>query len=186
MRDSTSPSPVSEYSIEVHSDSEQCVLTRREKIRSLPTYHPSHSNSFESNSADNSPLLLKRTASPGVTSPNNVSPFLRLSRPDVNDHSPASSPKINSPLSLAKSFFRLSGSHFKQGGGLSPVSSPRNSPRLGRKKASCSEEDRNSEFLHWWMEDVTPGETGHWRQVLQNEGEWVYFWHCIRYKLKAT
>ena len=46
--------------------------------------------------------------------------------------------------------------------------------------------ERNSEFVHCWMEEVTPGESRHWRQVLEREGEWLYFWHSIRYKLKAA
>jgi hypothetical protein len=96
---------------------------------------------------------------------------------ELCDTSPTTSPR-NSPISLAKSFFRLSGSHLRNS--LSPLSSP----RLSRKK--FLDEDRDSEFVHWWMEDVREGETNHWRQVLEKEGEWIYFWHSIRYKLKTA
>lgn len=73
----------------------------------------------------------------------------------------------------------------------SPRGSPRNSPLLGRKKLGWSggvsaSEERESKYVWWWMGDATPGEVNHWSQVLEKEGEWVYFWHSIRYKLKAV
>ena len=78
--------------------------------------------------------------------------------------------------------------------GLSPRSSPRSSPRaspiMGRRKFRGSS-SRNSayidtEYVYWWMEERSGGEVQHWRQMLDNEGEWVYFWHMIRPKLKSA
>jgi len=43
-----------------------------------------------------------------------------------------------------------------------------------------------SEFIFWWMEDVTAGEVKHWQQMLKCEGEWVYFWHVLQPKLKPA
>lgn len=184
MPESTSPSPDSGSSIDLHrradhkSNSHGFSLSRAGKAKSLPPYSQSANKHYDSSSAENSPITLRRKGSPVI--PNTLSPLMRRSKQELSDHSPTSSPR-NSPISLAKSFFRLSGSHLKHS------LSPHSSPRLGRKKSpSQSEEDRESKFVHWWMGDVTEGESGHWRQVLEKKGEWIYFWHSIRYKLKAT
>lgn len=178
--DSNTPSPVSESAIDLlgnGANSSRHYLGSAGKAKSLPPYQ-SPDGLGDSRSADNSPIALRRKGSPVI--PNTLSPRMGLSKPELSDHSPVGSPR-NSPISLAKSFFRLSGSHLKHS------LSPHSSPRLSRKKhLSQSEEDKESEFVHWWMEDVMSGESNHWRQVLEKEGEWIYFWHCIRYKLKAT
>ena len=180
MPDSNSPSPVSESALDLQRSADHSgryPLSRTGKAKSLPPYQ-SPNGLGDSRSAENSPIALRRKGSPVF--PNTLSPRMGLSKPELSDHSPSGSPR-NSPISLAKSFFRLSGSHLKHS------LSPHSSPRLSRKKyPSQSEEDKESEFVHWWMEDVTSGESNHWRQVLEKEREWIYFWHCIRYKLKAT
>lgn len=190
---SNTPSPPSEIEFDFHTDidnTQHKSLSRKEKAKSLPSFHPL--NSHTNDQPDTQHLL---SHSPNRLSPSsfrtlspNSSRTLRPANP--NSQSPNTSPK-NSPINAAKNFFRLSGSHLKHT--LSPHSSPRGSPRnsplLGRRKLfgnHSTDEDRDSEFVHWWMEDVAPGEVNHWSQVLKKEGEWIYFWHSIRYMLKSA
>ena len=144
----------------------QSVGTPRVKSTSLPRGH----------SYELSPVVQKR----GRASPNTLSPI-----PQRRARSPSPSPK-GSPITMAKNLFRHSGSHLRE---LSP--SPHSSPLFGRKKFRGSPKSlsRNgsmeSEFLYWWM-DSTGDEVNHWQQMLEREGEWVYFWHTLRPKLKAA
>lgn len=122
------------------------------------------------------------------------SPSPQVLRRRLSPRSAGNSPK-GSPIAAAKNLFRLSGSHLlptsssprsPRGGG----GSPRNSPLFGRKKSPAppghSLDDRESKYIHWWMGDVSAGEVRHWSQVLEKEGQWIYFWHSIRYKLKSA
>ena len=107
-----------------------------------------------------------------------------------SDHSdvPSSSHRNSSPIAMAKHLFNLSGMKNSLSPYNSPRSSPRNSPLLGRKRiwGQRTHEDRESDYLYWWMEDVREGERRHWKQVLDNEGEWFYFWHSIHYRLQPA
>lgn len=98
----------------------------------------------------------------------------------------------SSPIALARHLFNLT--NLKSS--LSPYSSPRNSPRssphFGRKKyrglhsSHNNQDEKESDYVHWWMEDVREGESRHWKQVLDNEGEWSYCWHSIHYRLQPA
>lgn len=96
---------------------------------------------------------------------------------------PHSSPK-GSPILNAKKFFRLSGSHLISS--LSPTTSPRGSPTPNRRKFLSPGSSMESEYMFWWMENTPERETRHWKQVLKNDGKWIYFWHVIRPNLKPA
>lgn len=123
-------------------------------------------------------LSPERTRTHTAGSPNRLSPVIR--RRD-RSQSPTSSPK-GSPIAMAKNLFRLSGSHLRD---LSP--SPQSSPILGRRKLKAGSRGSSfeSEFLYPWM-DSTGDEVTHWQQVMDCDGQWVYFWHALRPKLKAA
>ena len=176
--------------------SSQFILSRKEKSKSVPHIHQAiHNLSYSSPPSPSllgvsspPPLTLSQTGGRGASlSP---VPTARLS-PNISHHleqsgehspSPIQSPGSTrlSPIALAKSFFRQSSNHLRRG--RSPHSSPRaspwNSPKLGRRKAESM--SLESEFVHWWMEEVREGEKEHWRQVFDKEGDWVYFWHAAR------
>ena len=150
------------------------TIPRLQKHHSLP-----NSRSLQTVSSSTSrlsPEVARRAPSPDVharySSPNTLSP-------NVIRRSPK-----NSPISNAKNFFRMSGSHFINA--LSPSSSPRASPILGRRKLFSRNNSIESEYVHWWMENTPQRETLHWKQVLEKDGEWVYFWHVIRPKMKSA
>ena len=94
--------------------------------------------------------------------------------------SPSPSGSKSSPMSIAKSIFRLSGSHLRE----NSLTSPAPSPILGRRKFKGRRDD--SEFIYSWMEQATRTDISHWQQMLDMEGEWVYCWHALRPKLKPA
>lgn len=153
----------------------------REKSKSLPVTRSLQAISPH-NSPHQSPVMLRRSPVPHSPSmPNTLSPnVVRKQR------SSSPSPK-SSPLMAAKNLFRLSGSHLI---GLSPRSSPRASPIFNRRKfrgnASRNSNYIETDYVYWWMEERSGGEVQHWQQMLESEGEWVYFWHMIRPKLKSA
>lgn len=152
----------------------------------LPSSQPGSQPGSHATPYYSQPSSPATTSPPAIRSQNPLScGSSRFLRPRSFELTGGTSPK-NSPINFAKSLFRFSGSHLKNS--LSPHTSPRSSPRqsplFGRKKFT-EDYNRDSEFVHWWMDDATPSEVGHWSQVLEKEGEWVYFWHTIRYKLKA-
>ncbi len=176
-------------------DVKDCNLKRR-KSRSLPHVtdhnhtHPSAIHTLHP-TTPSSIIPLRRVQSPSSVSAT-ISPYsnfrnLRRCSSDISLNSSAG----KSALTAIKTFFRNSGSHIRSTL-TTPVSSPRGSPRssplLGRRrfKDQNKEEERENEFVHWWMGDVTPGEATHWTQVIEREGKWVYYWHSIRYKLKSV
>ncbi len=177
------------------------INLKRIKSRSLPHVsfpnrnhtHPSaiHTLHPTTPTTPSSIIPLRRVQSPSSVPATKISPYSNSGNPRrySSEFSPNLSPG-NSPLMAIKTFFRNSGSHIRST--LTPVSSPRGSPRssplLGRRrfKNQNKEEERENEFVHWWMGDVTPGEATHWTQVMEREGKWVYYWHSIRYKLKSV
>jgi hypothetical protein len=90
-----------------------------------------------------------------------------------------------SPISIAKSIFRLSGSHLRDN---SNATCPINSPNLGRKKFKVHQQrgSEDSEFVFSWMSGAGRAEVSHWQQMLDLEGEWVYCWHALRPNLKPV
>ena len=104
--------------------------------------------------------------------------------------------RSHSPMSIAKSLFRLSGSHIRDHSSVSPLSSPilggrkkspLSSPILGgRKKMKNHHRGEGGEFMFPWMNDVKRTERNHWQQMLSLEGEWVYCWHIFRPNLKPV
>ena len=68
----------------------------------------------------------------------------------------------------------------------SPTGSPFGSPKFGRKNQKVSElsltlpmNGPSDELMYWWM-DSTRNEISHWKEVLDNPGQWIYCWHIIR------
>ena len=165
------------------------LSSRRYMCKSLP-HVPS---SIYTDSPTLSPVPVRKAT---LNSPGSLSPNHFRNSQDLSDNSHGLHPNKGSPIAAAKNLFRLSGTHLKNTlTALSPHSSPRGSPRnsplLGRRRFKVfgshgSEEERENEFVHWWMEDVTSGEADHWNQMLEKEGSWIYYWHSIRYKLKAV
>ena len=92
-------------------------------------------------------------------------------------------PLLGSPIAMAKNLFRLSGSHLRD---LTP--SPQSSPILWRRKLKAGSRGSSfeSEFLYPWMSDSSGDEVTHWQEVTECDGQWVYFWHALRPKLKAA
>ena len=151
-------------------EEEEGVMHRRAKSKSLP--NSASFNVLSRSSPNLSPVVTRRSISPNTLSP-------AVTRKHF-------SPK-SSPILAAKNLFRLSGSHLL--GSISPLSSPRGSPILGRKKMR-KHLSRNSsietDYMFWWMEDASCGEVKHWQQMLDSEGKWVYFWHLIQPKMKPA
>ena len=87
-----------------------------------------------------------------------------------------------SPKSIAKAIFRLSGSHLHSNSHSSPISSP----VLVRKKVKGQQTSEDSEFVFSWMGQAGRAEVSHWRQMLDQEGDWVYCWHTLRPNLKPV
>ena len=164
-------SPVSAAEFQHHDDEEEEeVIHRRTKSRSLP--NSASYNVLSGSSPTLSPVVMRRSVSPNTLSP-------AVSRRHF-------SPK-SSPILAAKNLFRLSGSHLL--GSISPLSSPRGSPILGRKKMRKNLSRNSSietDYVFWWMEDASSGEVKHWQQMLDSEGKWVYFWHLIQPKMKPA
>ncbi len=211
---SSSPSPSQHSEADVKCDitfrcpSSQFILSRKEKSKSVPHIKQSTHNLFYSSPPSPSlavsplPLTLPQgggaNTSPGSAhTPNMLSPSPFRSFEGSGDHtsSPAQSPSSPSarisPIALAKNFFHLKPRSSSPRGSprsSSPRGSPRNSPRFGRRKmaSQSTDEDRGSEFVHWWMEEVSAGERAHWSKVLEKEGEWAYFWHSVHYKLRPA
>lgn len=166
---SPSPSPANSPAHDSRSIQDYLSLPRRMST-SLPNCASLQSSAFlfpnshahSSHSRSPSPTLSPRTLSPLVGRPRSSS---------------------GSPLMKVKHMFRLSGSHLKD------ISSPNWSPTLSRKKrwgsANALNRHADSEFLYWWM-DSTGGEVEHWRLMLEKEGEWVYFWHSLRARMKPA
>ena len=145
-------------------------VIHRTKSRSLP--NSASFNVLSGSSPSLSPVVTRRCISPNTLSP-------VINRRHFSSKS--------SPILAAKNLFRLSGSHLL--GNISPLSSPRGSPILGRKKMRKNLSRNSSvetDYLYWWMEDATSSEVKHWQQVIDNEGKWVYFWHLIQPKLKPA
>lgn len=164
-------SPISPISAaEFEHDEEEGVVHRRAKSRSLPS--SASFNVLSGSSPTLSPVVTRRSVSPNTLSP-------AVTRKHF-------SPK-SSPILAAKNLFRLSGSHLL--GSISPLSSPRGSPILGRKKMRKNLSRNSSietDYVFWWMEDASSGEVKHWQQMLDSEGKWVYFWHLIQPKMKPA
>lgn len=165
---------------------QQQIIIERTKSKSLP----GRSKHVPSSTMDH--LLSPVPKSPTILLPSNDYDHQdsNCSSSEINDLHGSYSNRI-SPRALARHIFHLPNLRNSLSPHSSPRSSPRSSPLLGRKKfrglrrlSAC--DGRESDFLHWWMEDVGEGETNHWRQVLERQGEWVYYWHCIRYRLRAT
>lgn len=114
-----------------------------------------------------SPEVLRRAPSPDIRFTNTLSPNVI---------------RRSSSSGTAKNKFRLSGSHLMNL--FSPISSPL-SPIVRRKIFSRSN-SIESEYVHWWMEDTPTPEVRHWEQVMEKDGDWVYFWHLIRPNLKSA
>ena len=163
----------------------------------LLTAHPTHTFLR----AKDSLYLPRGMPSKSTSLPNHPSPFLPVHPLFTRSHSRSPSPTLSphtlsptvitngtssprgSPMSKAKSRFRLSGSHLKE------LTSPNRSPLLGRMKrwSSAASHDVNveNEFLYWWM-DSTSGEVKHWQLMLERQGQWVYFWHALRANMKPA
>lgn len=164
-------SPMSATGFEHPDDEvEEGVMHRRTKSKSLP--NSASFNILSGSSPTLSPVVTRRSVSPNTLSP-------AVTRKQF-------SPK-SSPILAAKNLFRLSGSHLL--GSISPLSSPRASPILGRKRMRKNLSRNSSietDYVFWWMEDASSGEVKHWQQMLDSEGEWVYFWHLIQPKMKPA
>ena len=128
---------------------------------------------------------LPTSISPNTVSHTHLSPEIppRAPSPDVNRLSPVIIRRTSSNGGAAKNKFRLSGSHLLNF--FTPNSSPRSSP-IGRRKIFSQNNSIESEYVHWWMEDTPTTEVRHWQQVMDKDGEWVYFWHLIRPNLKSA
>ena len=152
-------------------------------------------------------LSLEPTSSAGkVSSPSLQSPILQLqahhrvaSIPNVNSCENAFVPtgrrdqehRSSSPIAIAKHLFNLSNLKNSLSPFGSPKSSPKYSPLLCRRRFrggrhQGNHEERESDYLYWWMEEVREGERRHWKQVLDNEGKWSYCWHSIHYRLQPA
>ena len=90
--------------------------------------------------------------------------------------------RSHSPMSIAKSIFRLSGSHLRDPSAFSPLSSP----ILGRKRVKGHRGSEDSEFVFPWMGGVGRSEVSQWQQMLDMEGEWVYCWQALRPNIKPA
>ncbi len=150
---------------------------------SLQSHNPSPRNSASlPNHGRNS---IPTSISLNAVSHTHLSPEItrRSQSPDVNTLSPNVIRRTSSGGRAAKNKFRLSGSHLMNL--FTPNSSPRSSP-IGRRKIFSRNNSIESEYVHWWMEDTPTTEVRHWQQVMDKDGEWVYFWHLIRPNLKSA
>ena len=195
---SGSVSPVSNVSAHSADDRQQQQGTLqlhacdvRSKSKSLPRLnqdlqnHSSLDGSPSSSPSSKTNLFSQFQAHYRVASNPNVTQY-------GDDLSSGGNHRHSSPITLAKHLFNmttLKNSLSPSYG--SPKNSPRSSPLLGRKRFrghrnQSGHEDRESHLMYWWMEDVREGESRHWKQVLDREGEWSYYWHSIHYRLQPA
>ena len=148
-----------------------CPQDSAYKCKSLPLSKSMNSLKYEAEPMASPIPRRAHSPSPNGHSANTLSPVIRR-RSNLSQ----------SPKTSVKNFFRLSGSHlldaFSAGGSLSA----HNSPILGRRKHRQSSA-LDSEYVFQWMEGASEGGERHWQQVLEREGEWVYFWHILQPKL---
>jgi len=98
--------------------------------------------------------------------------------------------RSSSPVAIAKHLFNFSTLRNSLSPHSSPKISSKISPLLSRRRfrggRNQSNHEEESDYLYWWMEEVREGERRHWKQVLDNEGEWSYCWHSIHYRLQPA
>ncbi len=154
-------SPVSPYSTKPHLSARSSASLPGQARISLPNSLSQNSVSYVNHL---SPEVIRRVPSPDIRLNSTLSPTV-IRRSSSNG--------------VAKNKFRLSGSH------LMNLFSSSSSPSSRRKIFSRSN-SIESDYVHWWMEDTPTPEVRHWQQVMEKDGQWVYFWHLVRPKLKSA